>query len=138
MDSEKKANLILWTVTGLVSVAVFCIIEFAIIRNYAYLGAWSNSFFITGVIVVGSGLLYLMARAGTFDIFVYGFSDVVYHMNPKPKKEKKYADYPAYVNAKREERSQNKGGFLPFIVIGGFFLLLGVLFRLLLLLNSGV
>jgi hypothetical protein len=118
MTPERKANLILWTVTGLVSVAVFCLLFFAIIRNDSLVG-WHNALLISGVVVLCSGLLYLMAWAGTFEIFVYGFSDVFFHMNPSPNKTKKYKDYPEYVNAKREERKTKKPYFWPFLAFGG-------------------
>jgi uncharacterized membrane protein len=136
MNPEKKSHLISWLVVGLVAIALFCIIFFAIYRSYSLYG-WVNSLTITGVIVLASSLLYAVAKAGTFDIFVYGFSDVFFHMNPSPNKVKKYKDYPDYVTVKTEERKKHKFYFWPYVVISGALFIAAIILRILLAVQSG-
>jgi hypothetical protein len=131
MDSDKKFKLISWAATGLGSVAVFCIVLCAIIRDYGLYG-WTNATTISAVVVLLSGAMYLMVHFGAFDIFVYGFSDVFFHMNPSPTKVKKYKDYPDYVTTKKDYRKNHRPYFWPYVAFGGALLTAAIVLRIIL------
>lgn len=137
MNPEKKSRLISWLVITLVAIAIFCIVFFAIYHNYSILG-WLNSLTITGTVILLSTLLYLVARAGAFDIFVYGFSDVFFHMNPAPDKVRKYKDFPDYVSTKSEERKSHKPYFWPYLGISGAILIAAIILRIVLNAQTGI
>lgn len=92
---------------------------------------YMNSAFYTGGIIILLGLLAMVIRLGAFDMFVYGFKDILFYMNPSKDKEKQYKDYPAYIEAKKEERSKKTWDFLwPYLYFGGTFLLFSIIIRI--------
>lgn len=70
-------------------------------------------------------------------MFAYGFKDVFFHMNPDKDKVRKYVDYPDYVEKKREERRKSRIYFLPYVIIGGAFLVTALVLRLVIFNTSG-
>ena len=137
MSDLVKARLISWIAVTIYGIGVF-VGGLFIKQDFTYVG-FMNSAFYTGGIVLFSGLLVLVAHWGAFDIFVYGFKDVFYHMNPSPDKKKKYKDYPEYLQAKKDIRAQRKLViFWPFLAWGGVYLVAMFVLRMIYLANNGI
>ena len=137
MSDLVKARLISWIAVTIYGIGVF-VGGLFIKKDFTYVG-FMNSAFYTGGIVLFSGLLVLVGHWGAFDIFVYGFKDVFYHMNPSPDKKKKYKDYPEYLQAKKDIRAQRKLViFWPFLAWGGAYLVAMFVLRMIYLANNGI
>lgn len=138
MSDIVKARIIYWVAVTVYGAAIF-VAGLLIKHDYSYVG-FMNSCFYTGGIVLFSGLLGLMVHLGAFDIFVYGFKDVFYHMNPNPnKKTKEYKDYPEYIEKKKEVRARRKLVFLwPFLSWGGAYLVAMFVLRMIYLSANGI
>ena len=137
MSDLVKTRIIIWSIVTVYGVALF-VAGLLIKQDFTYVG-FMNSAFYTGGIVLFSGLLALVAHWGAFDIFVYGFKDVFYHMNPNPDKTKKYKDYPEYLEAKKEVRARRKLVFFwPFLTWGGAYLIAMFILRMIYLSNNGI
>ncbi len=63
-----------------------------------------NGFFVSGVMLLGTGGLKVARNAGTFDMMVYGMDSALRVTLPWVLKEKKDADFVAYKERKQEER----------------------------------
>lgn len=137
MSDLIKARIIIWVSVTIYGIALF-VAGLLIKQDFTYVG-FMNSAFYTGGIVLFSGLLVLVSHWGAFDIFVYGFKDVFYHMNPNPDKTKKYKDYPEYLEAKKEIRARRKLVFFwPFLAWGGAYLVAMFILRMIYLANNGI
>ena len=86
-------------------------------RLLSYVDAFSTA----GAVVFLIGLLQLVAYWGAFDTFGYGFSTFGH---------KRYADLYDYTTKKMEKRRTSELVFMPFIVVGFFFLIIGLILRL--------
>ena len=137
MSDLVKTRIIIWSIVTVYGAALF-VAGLFIKQDFTYVG-FMNSVFYTGGIVLFSGLLVLVAHWGAFDIFVYGFKDVFYHMNPNPDKTKKYKDYPEYLQAKKDIRAQRKLViFWPFLAWGSAYLVAMFVLRMIYLANNGI
>ena len=137
MSDLARRRLIYWIVATVYGIVVF-VAGLLIKQDFSYVG-FMNSAFYTGGIVLFSGLLLLVTHWGAFDIFVYGFKDVFYHMNPNPGKQKEYKDFPEYVEKKREIRQRKRYTFLwPFLAWGGTYLLVMLILRIIYLSTNGI
>lgn len=137
MSDLARRRLIYWIVATVYGMVVF-VAGLLIKQDFSYVG-FMNSAFYTGGIVLFSGLLLLVTHWGVFDIFVYGFKDVFYHMNPNPNKQKEYKDFPEYIEKKREIRQRKRYTFLwPFLAWGGTYLLVMLILRIIYLSTNGI
>ena len=137
MSDLVKRRIIYWIVATVYGAALF-VAGLLIKQDFSYVG-FMNSAFYTGGIVLFTGLLGLVIHWGAFDIFVYGFKDVFYHMNPSPTKQKEYKDFPEYLEKKKEVRSRTKLVFFwPFLAWGGTYLLVMLIFRIIYLATNGI
>lgn len=82
----------------------------------------SDSFFITGVLLTGSGLLVLSSNLGTFDMLVYGMTAFIDYF--RKKSERKYETFYDY----RVSREKNKTSFAFLLIIGIAFIGMSLLF----------
>ena len=85
----------------------------------------SDSFFVSGVLLGGLGLLVFVSNEGVFDILVFGTKQFFGFF--RKDKEQKYADFYEY----KEAKAQRKLKFGSILVCGAFFILLAVVMLLL-------
>jgi hypothetical protein len=118
----------LWTWIG---VALFSIIFFAIILflngDYSFNG-FSDALFIPGFTLIAVILFMLVGRAGTFDIVSYGF--VRLGESFRKSHTKSFEDAYQYSEYKKEQRIKRGVYALPFLIIGGLFVILALIFAL--------
>lgn len=91
-----------------------------------------DSFFITGAIFVGVGVLQIVGNQGTFDLMSYSFANLLYSY--KKGGDKKYEDVISYKNLKEEKRIRNRRNFV-FYFFYGIIYLIGAIVTFLLLTN---
>lgn len=128
MSEKAQQYLINFVVATIMAVVPFLIY---MLSTMAWnLNGLCNGFTLGAVVTLFGFLLYLVTRLGAFDMFVYGFKDVFYHMNPNRDKVRKYDDYADYIEKKKEERSRSRVCFLPYIAVGGAFLITALALRL--------
>lgn len=113
----RNQKVLIWIIVALVAASFWCLFFF--VRGFYSLMGVMDAFTFSGVAIVLFYCLYLVYRLGAFDMVVYGFKDLVYHMNPSNAKLRKYDDYGDYRDQKKEERSRHRPYFWPFLVIGG-------------------
>ena len=63
----------------------------------------SDSFFVSGVLLTGAGLLLFVSNNGMFDMLSYGIT-TFFVARKKNVKERKYKDYYEYKQAKSEKK----------------------------------
>ena len=90
------------------------------LNNFKELIHYINGVQIGGAVVFLIGGLSLVSYFGAFDTFGYAFSKL--RRNP----EKNYRDMYEFVSVKEEERKDQKFSFMPYFVIGLFFILIGM------------
>ncbi len=83
---------------------------------------YMDAFSVAGAAVILLGLLFMAAYFGAFDTFGYSFS--------MWRATRRYKDLYAYSEAKKEKRQKGGWTFMPFLVVGAVFLLLGLLLRI--------
>ena len=76
----------------------------------------------SGAIVFLIGMLQLAAYFGAFDTFGYSFSTF--------RSQRRYQDLYEYTAGKSEERKHGELTFMPFLVVGLVFLLIGLLLHI--------
>ena len=81
-----------------------------------------DSFFITGVLLTGSGLLVVSSNLGTFDMLVYGMTSFIDYF--RKKSERKYETFYDY----RVSREKNKGSFAYLLIVGVCFIIVSLIF----------
>lgn len=85
----------------------------------------SDGFFLAATVIGGFGILFFLSNGGGFDIFVYGFGafreTLTRKVDRDPNFPKTYFDF-------KEEREE-KLPVAHFLVVGGLFLLLAVVFN---------
>ena len=84
------------------------------------LGAWCDSFFVSGVLGAGFGLLVVASNGGTFDMLSYGFK-ALFRLLKRDPLDRKYGGFYEY----RKSREKNKRSFWYLIILGCVFLLVG-------------
>ena len=95
-------------------------------KGFEYKISYVDAFQVSGALVFFMGCLSLAGHLGAFEIFGYSFSSF-------RRKEHKYKDYFQYQQAKAEERSKEKLEFVPFIVVGIVFFIIGCILQSVLL-----
>lgn len=94
-----KAYIISFMISILVGIAIFSLYFF--IKGQTLIEA-VNASTIAFVVLLGAGLLALVARLGMFDSFSYGFNQLTSAMFAK--KANKYNDFSSYREDKRTKR----------------------------------
>lgn len=135
MSEKAQQYLINFIVAAIMAVAPFLIYMLATM-NWTLMGL-CNGFTLGAIVCLLGFLLYLVTRLGAFDMFAYGFKDIFFHMNPNKDKVKKYDDYADYLEKKKEERSRSRVCFIPYVVVGGAFLVTALALRLSIFYTSG-
>ena len=128
-------QLYFWLGSLITAAGVFCLVFF-IKADYSLIG-WMNALAIAGVSVAGAGVLLLVYKWGAFDMLVYGFRDLFWHMNPSRAKVAKYDDDGDYREKKKEYRSANKLPIWVIFAVGGAFVVASLVCRLVLFANTG-
>jgi hypothetical protein len=81
-----------------------------------------DSFFITGVLLTGSGLLVVLSNLGAFEMLVYGMTSFIDYFRKKP--ERKYETFYDY----HVSREKNKASFAFLLNIGIVFIGISLIF----------
>jgi hypothetical protein len=81
-----------------------------------------DSFFVTGVLLTGSGLLVVSSNLGAFDMLVYGMTSFIDYF--RKKSERKYETFYDY----RVSREKEKVGFAFLLFVGIAFLCISLIF----------
>lgn len=81
-----------------------------------------DSFFITGVLLTGSGLLVVVSNLGAFEIIVYGMTSFIDYFRKRP--ERKYETFYDY----HISREKNKASFAFLLIIGIAFIGMSLIF----------
>ncbi len=81
-----------------------------------------NALTMAGAVTIMLGLLLMTAYFGAFDIFGYSFSTL--------RGQRRYHDLYEYTEANREKRRHGDLFFLPWMIVGAGFLLIGLLLRI--------
>ena len=131
---EKKKSLIPMLGTLIFSIVITIIV--LAIRKYLTLtdyfekmAALSDAFFVPGILLVGFGILSLVANDGFFDIFSYGMIKLISTMRLRRRKDE---DGPAdYYEYRKAKHAQKKPLPIFMFIIGGVDLVLAVVFLIL-------
>lgn len=104
---------------------LFLLGAFSQAETYQTYRAFHNSFFVSGVLLIGIGLLIVSANAGTFTMLGYSVSLWGKLLRKDLSAESRsYYDY-------RERRLANKKPFVHFLAAGGLFILVAIVFLIL-------
>jgi len=90
---------------------------YLILKGFDVFVNYVNAFSVSGGIVLFLGLIGMVAYWGAFDVFGYSFSTF--------RKQSPYKDMYDYTQRKKEVRSREKLKFIPYIVTGAVFLIIG-------------
>ena len=100
-----------------------------LIDYFEKMAALSDAFFVPGVILVGFGILAIVANDGFFDIFSYGMIKLISTMRLRRRKDE---DGPAdYYEYRKAKHAQKKPLPIFMFIIGGVDLVLAVVFLIL-------
>lgn len=98
-------------------VAIFVSIVIILIvlssKGFKHLVSYCDGLFISGGVLIGVGLLSLLASYGSFDIFSYS-GKYVYNKI----KNKSVERYPEYSKNKALNREKAQFGYIPYLVVG--------------------
>lgn len=121
----KKA--ITWFCVLIVAFAIFA----ATLVGFGRYGisGYMDACFVPGVVIIAIGLLMMLARQGTFDIFAYGFISMGNSFSKDPT-ERKYQDFTDYSEKKNEKRVNHQPSYDAYFAIGGIFLLISIILLL--------
>lgn len=109
-------------ITYIVCFSVCCIISLVYSYFYSFSSARiSESILNSGIMMVFVGILVLCSFYGAFDTFAYGFQSL------RSKKNRKYEDLVQYTRIKGEERSKKSLPYVPFMVVGLLFVIVGII-----------
>lgn len=102
--------------------AVIIVIIFTMIRlfstSFDLLINYIDALTLSGAFVFFLGLLFLVTRLGSFDIFAYSFSTF--------RKDSRYKDLYDYKTKKEESRSHKELTFMPYVTVGIIFFAIGM------------
>ena len=90
--------------------------------TWLMLGYWGDAFAIPGAVCFGVGGLVWGSNGGAFDIFAYGGRRFLMMFVKKDGRDHKYHSYYDY----RESRKGKNRSFLFMIIVGGAYLIVGV------------
>lgn len=133
---SKNQKILLWVIVSILGIGIWCLAYF--VRGNLHLIGAMDAFTISGVAILLLYGLYLVYRWGAFDMVIYGFKDLYYHMNFSAEKIRKYDDYGEYRERKKEERSKSKPYFWPFLVIGAILVITSIILRIILSVNHNL
>lgn len=91
---------------------------------FSQLRLYSDGFCLGGGLVLAFIGLAWIGRQGTFDVVRYGFYRLVESF--KRGDEKRYETAYDYTQAKKEKRDKEKPFFIPYLIVGGLFLTVGI------------
>ena len=103
-----------------VIIAIVLVIVCLIVKGTEYSINFVDAFSVAGAVVFFIGLLQAASFYGAFDIFGYSASNF-------RGKEHRYKDYYEYQKAKELKRRQSELVYIPFIVVGAVFFLIGMI-----------
>ena len=83
--------------------------------------AWCDAFSIVGVLALCFGLLVIVSNGGAFDMLTYSLKTLFRSFKRDPL-DRKYGGYYEYTQARRAK----KRSFWYFVIVGGAFLLVGI------------
>ena len=81
--------------------------------------SYSNGGFIAGAVLFLVGLLSLVNSYGAFDLSSF-------YLRRKQVDETRKENYGEYVTRRAEERKKTRMGFLPYIIVGAMFIIVGI------------
>jgi hypothetical protein len=130
---EKKTTPIsfeqrLWTWIGVLLFAFILAAVILFVQGNYTLAGFSNALFIPGAVVLGVIGLMFVGRNGTFDIMSYSFTRL--RDSFRREKVKSFEDAYAYSEFKNSQRLKRGFYTLPFLVIGGLFVLTALVLAL--------
>lgn len=135
LTMSKNQKVLMWVILSLVAIGLWCLFYF--VRGfYSLIGAMDACTF-SGIVVLFSYLLVVVYRLGAFDMIVFGFKDLFYHANRSQTKIAKYDDYGDYREKKKEARRRSKPYFYPFLGIGAALIVISIIIRIIMLVNTG-
>ena len=91
-------------------------------ETWLMLWLWGDAFAIPGIVCFAVGILVWASNGGAFDIFAYGGRIFVRMFFKRDVKDRKYPTYYDY----REARKEKKRSFWYMIIVGGAYLVVGV------------
>ena len=103
-----------------VIIAIVLVIVCLIAKGTEYSINFVDAFSVAGAVVFFIGLLQVASFYGAFEIFGYSASSF-------RGKERRYKDYYEYQKAKELKRSQSVLVYIPFIVVGAVFFVIGMI-----------
>ena len=103
-----------------VIIAIVLVIVCLIAKGTEYSINFVDAFSVAGAVVFFIGLLQVASFYGAFEIFGYSASNF-------RGKERRYKDYYEYQKAKELKRSQSELVYIPFIVVGAVFFMIGMI-----------
>jgi hypothetical protein len=118
----------LWTWLGLAAFALILGAVILFIRGDYTLAGFSNALFIPGAVVLGFAGLMFVGRHGTFDVASYSF--VRLRDSFRRENVKSFEDAYAYSEYKNSQRLRRGFYILPYLVIGGAFLVVAFVFAM--------
>ena len=125
MNKYRIASLIIYPLIAIVS---FCLFFF--VKGNYYLSGYIDPLFFSGIMVVGCGLLTLMAFFGAFDFVVYGFRSIFKHMKRDYNNSlDEYPDYYEYSEAKKKKRKDSGIFIWPWLIIGSVLIISSFIIR---------
>lgn len=122
MSDEKKKLLINWTVASAIAITIFCLFFF-LKRDYTLRGG-GDGCLIAGAFLVLCPILGLVGRSGLFDTVSYSF--VRLGESFRHDETKRFDSAYDYKQYKRKKRDEKKPFYLPYLVIGGIILAIGI------------
>ena len=103
------------------------IIYHSINNSWTLIDGNCNGFFIAGATMILFGALDVCVNFGALDIFSYMF------VNHKKEENKTFYDY---CETKKEKRKKTRLSFLPYIIVGGVFIIVSII--LLIIFNNTI
>lgn len=122
MDYWKKRMIAGWVIAALSAIATFCLVFF-LRKIYTITGA-CDAFFFAGVIDIAILLFMIIERSGAFDVFNFQFYR--FFESFRPDGLKKWDTAYDYKEERAGKRKRTKLFYLPYLVIGGVFLLVSI------------
>ena len=105
-----------------VIITLICLVS----KGFEYKISYVDAFTVAGGILFFLGLLQLASYCGAFEIFGYSFSSFRGRV-------RKYKDYYEYQMANAEKRAKQKPFYVPFMVVGLIFFVIGLVLYAILL-----
>lgn len=126
MNDYQKKILASWLAASLLPLVVFLLYFF--LRSDYTLRGYGDALLVSGAVVIVIPLFALIGRSGVFDVVAYSF----YRLGESFRKGtvKRYDTAYDYKLHKKEKRSQSKPYFLPFYIVGGALLAIGIILSL--------